>query len=57
MKRYLFIFVILAFYGQVSAQNDVIKIIHKGLELMDSMAVKGLTAATSISRIDLGKSL
>ena len=42
MKRYLFIFVILAFCGQVSAQNSVTKLIHKGLELMDSMAVKGI---------------
>ena len=38
----LFIFVMLAFCGQASAQNDVTKIIHKGLELMDSMAVKGI---------------
>ena len=38
----LFIFVMLAFSGQASAQNDVTKIIHKGLELMDSMAVKGI---------------
>lgn len=42
MKRYLSIFVIIAFCGQVSAQNDVTKLIHKGLELMDSMAVKGV---------------
>ena len=42
MKRYLFIFVILAFCGQVSAQSGVAKIINKGLELMDSMAVKGV---------------
>lgn len=42
MKRYLFIFIIVAFCGQVSAQNSVTKLIHKGLELMDSMAVKGV---------------
>ena len=38
----LFIFVMLAFCGQASAQNGVTKIINKGLELMDSMAVKGI---------------
>ena len=42
MKRYLLFFVILAFCGQVSAQNKVAELIHKGLELMDSMAVKGI---------------
>ena len=42
MKRYLFIFVILAFCGKVTAQSGVAKLIHKGLELMDSMAVKGI---------------
>ena len=42
MKRYQIIFVILTFFGQVSAQSGVAKLIHKGLELMDSMAVKGV---------------
>lgn len=42
MKRYLVFFVILAVCGQVPAQNAVTKIIKKGLEFMDSTAVKGV---------------
>ena len=42
MKRYLFIFVIVIFCGQVTAQNGVAKLIHKGLELIDSMSVSGV---------------
>ena len=42
MKKYLFIFIILAFCGQVSAQSGVTKLINKGLAFMDSTAVKGI---------------
>ncbi len=42
MRKYMIICVVLAICGQVSAQNVVTKIYDKGLELMDSMAVKGV---------------
>ena len=42
MKRYLFIFVIIAFCGQVSAQNGMTAFVKKVGTMIDSMSVKGL---------------